>query len=92
MAGVAICAHIDRTSNSVLSNLGFVPPQAGFATLELSKNGRRDAYGHLGDYRFISNSDAHYLPDISERVNFLELEDKNVENLLEILRKKQNFV
>ncbi len=68
--GVAIPAHIDRNSYSVLSNLGMIP-DIGFSCFEISKNANYDDYRKYG--KIITNSDAHYLFDINERVNFVEI-------------------
>lgn len=86
--GVCIAAHIDRPSNSVVSNLGCVPEELNFATLELSKRAAPDMALDEG-YRYIHNSDAHYLTDISDALWRLTLEDKSVEAVLKTLGKKK---
>ena len=83
--GVVIPAHIDRSSYSVLSNLGAVP-DLDFKFLELSKNANADMYKYLG-YSFIRNSDAHYLYDIFEAENYIECADKSVSSILELFKK-----
>lgn len=83
--GVLIPAHIDRNSFSVISNLGSIP-DIGFTAVEISKNADINDYKDI-NYNIISNSDAHYLEDISEQINVIELSEKNVENLLSKLRK-----
>lgn len=85
--GVCIAAHIDRTSNSVISNLGAVPEELNFATLELSKRAGPD-WASDKRYRYIHNSDAHYLTDISDAVWRLSLKDRSVESVLELLGSK----
>lgn len=85
VGGVAIPAHIDRSSYSVLSNLGAVPDM-GFKYLELSKNANEDMYLYLG-YKFIRNSDAHYLYDIFEAENSIECREKTIEAFFEALNK-----
>ena len=66
--GLAIAAHVDRPSFSVISQLGFIPPQIQFDALEVSANlSLRDAPARFPEYSsrvFITNSDAHYLHDI----------------------------
>lgn len=81
--GIAIPAHIDRNSYSVLSNLGFLP-EIGFTTVEVSDKAKQTEYTGLG-VRMITNSDAHYLEDIQERENWLELEEKSISALLNLL-------
>ena len=68
--GIMIPAHIDKNANSLLSNLGFVPPESQFRTVELhdmeklSKLQKSNPY--LTQCRTICNSDAHYLEHIHE--------------------------
>ncbi|NLZ45604.1 MAG: phosphoesterase [Clostridiales bacterium] len=88
--GVAFPAHIDKNSNSLLANLGFVPPDSEFNTIEL-KN--RDTYPELikkHDYlnkcRVLTNSDAHYLHDINEPVNFLHAEEKTPQAVINTIK------
>ena len=68
--GVMIPAHLDKSTTSLLSNLGFIPPDARFATAELKNFGNlhrlTKEHPYLEKCRIISNSDAHYLQDIHE--------------------------
>lgn len=89
--GVAFPAHIDRPSYSVLAMLGFLTPDMGFRTAELSKNCKSieelmPVHSYLQNYRIVKNSDAHYLGDISERENFLELEELTATGVIEWLK------
>lgn len=90
--GVGIPAHIDKSNYSIISNLGFIPPNLNVNTVEISKNGDREKiikqHKYLKDSRFICNSDAHYLVDISERGNSLELPELSAEALIECLNSK----
>ncbi len=68
--GLAIPAHIDRESFSVLSQLGFIDDNARFDALEISgltgiKQGRR-RYHDLDRYPFLTSSDAHFIKDIGK--------------------------
>lgn len=82
--GICIAAHIDREKNGIVAILGCVPDNMDFSTLELS--------GGAGDlkkdtkYKYITNSDAHTLTDISEKVNFLEVEEISIEEILKKLK------
>lgn len=63
-------AHIDRKSYSILSNLGSIPKEYHFNTLEISKAAAYMQYQvRYKEYHIIQSSDAHYLQDISEREN-----------------------
>jgi PHP family Zn ribbon phosphoesterase len=68
--GLAIAAHIDRESFSVLGQLGFIPPDIRFDALEISRRtGLKEArkrYPDLNGYPFIESSDAHFIRDIGE--------------------------
>ena len=68
--GIAYPAHVDKASNSLLSNLGFVPPGSSFACAEFHdfKNLHRIQKEHpyFKGCRAVCCSDAHYLWDITE--------------------------
>lgn len=68
--GIAYPAHVDKSSTSVLSNLGFVPPDSTFASAEFRdlKNLHRIRKEHpyFNHCRILCSSDAHYLEDIHE--------------------------
>ncbi|MDL2217064.1 PHP domain-containing protein [Christensenellaceae bacterium OttesenSCG-928-M15] len=82
--GLPIPAHINRTSNSLLNNLGFVPDNLRFPTLEVYK--RLEIKGvDLEKYHVVYNSDAHNLTDMSERENFISAYDRSPEGLLRYL-------
>ena len=71
--GVCIAAHIDREKNGIAAILGCVPEYLGFSTLELSKTAKDT--DRISGYKYISDTDAHILTDISEKINFLELDE-----------------
>jgi len=79
LEGLAIPAHIDRESFSVLSQLGFIDEHSHFDALEISrltgiKQGRI-RYGDLSRYPFLTSSDAHFLKDIGASATRLLLEE-----------------
>ena len=80
--GVCIAAHIDREKNGIVAILGCVPRELSFSALEPSKNAAE--YEKDESYKYISDSDAHYLTDIAEKSSFLELDEITT---LEILKK-----
>lgn len=89
--GVMFPAHIDKTTNSLISNLGFIPPDSRFATAEVKDlkqlhRLRRD-HPYLEKCRIISNSDAHYLGDIREPELTIELEERSLPALIAALRR-----
>ena len=88
VGGVAVPAHVDRKSYSVLSNLGLLP-DIGFETIEVSKRSAAESYAYLRK-RIIQNSDAHYLEDIAEPENWVDLPEKSAKALVFHL-KEQNM-
>lgn len=80
VGGLFIPAHVDRHSYSILTNLGFIPEDLNVDIIEMSKNvADIDEYLNnrpdLRGIRILRNSDAHYLEDISEPVNFLNIKN-----------------
>lgn len=68
--GIFIPAHIDKSRFSILSQLGFVPPDLSCEALELSPHCNLvsffQAHPELAAYSFTQASDAHYLQDIGK--------------------------
>jgi PHP family Zn ribbon phosphoesterase len=86
LGGAVIPAHVDRPSNSLLSNLGFIPEVPRFKYLELSRHcdiaGFLEVHPEMGEYRTIVSSDAHDLGSIMERESFLELDVLSTEAVI----------
>ncbi len=84
--GVVIPAHVDRTSYSILSQLGFVPPDLKLPTLEISKLSSVDKL-NLKEFNYIMSSDAHHLGEILERKMLVDLDEPTIHALLSLFRK-----
>ena len=88
--GIMIPAHIEKTSNSLISNLGFVPPDSRFLCAELkdlSKLAELKSFNpYLNQCNIITNSDAHALDQMNEPVHFLDVEGRSVSNVLRALK------
>ena len=83
LGGIAYPAHIDRESYSVLSNLGFIPPDLDISAVEITEKSRAALEGEYSNrYNIITSSDAHYLWDISERNHYIEVSDASVRGIL----------
>ena len=91
--GLAIPAHIDKQTTSVLSNLGYFPPECTFKTVELKNMENlaslRERHPYLQKCRAITDSDAHYLAHINEPINFLHAEEKTAAAVIDALKKSQ---
>ncbi len=85
--GLFIPAHIDKSSYSITSNLGFLPPDLYVDGLEITARGV-EKYGQMyAEYGIITDSDAHYLEDISEKERYVSGDNKNAQKLFEFLCK-----
>ncbi len=90
LGGVLIPAHVDRSSYSVLSNLGFIPESLPAGSVEVSGGcdtaSLLKAYPRLEKYKLVRSSDAHSLGEILEREFFLEVEELSIGELLAALK------
>lgn len=67
MGGIVIPAHINKSSNSILSQLGFIPADSSFDAVEVVMNNNEVLFnGQIPDtlsFKNIVSSDAHYCDD-----------------------------
>lgn len=78
--GVCYPAHIDRESNGIVAILGGVPEDMGYSAFELNKKESEQEYlerfPNLNEMVQLVSSDAHYLWDISEAENAIDIPDE----------------
>ncbi len=78
--GVCWPAHIDRTANGIVSILGVFPEDAEFSGFELHSGEKRteyeDRFPYLKEKTCLIGSDAHYLWDIRDAADYIELDDE----------------
>ncbi|MBO7374749.1 MAG: PHP domain-containing protein [Lachnospiraceae bacterium] len=90
--GVMIPAHIDKNSFSLMSNLGFVPPDSKFKCFELADMGNLHRLQKENEYlkncNVITDSDAHYIEKINEPINTLYAESNSIKDVLDSLIRK----
>ncbi len=91
--GLAIAAHIDRESFSVISQLGFIPSNLRYDALEISPNisfekanGKYTEYSQK--YRFLRGSDAHSLNMIGTSFTEFEANDNTFNSLVEYINER----
>jgi PHP family Zn ribbon phosphoesterase len=69
--GLCIPAHVDHTAYSIISNLGFVPPELDVVGVEISSNvgtaEARERFPQLTRYSLVASSDAHRLREMIGR-------------------------
>ncbi len=87
--GIAVAAHIDRPSFSVLSQLGVFPVDAGFDAVEISAatalSARKAEFASF-DLPVVAASDAHFLSDVGTCRTVFEMSGPRFEELVEALR------
>ncbi|MCR9013013.1 PHP domain-containing protein [Gabonibacter chumensis] len=90
LEGIFIPAHIDKSCFSILSQLGFVPPDLRVEALELSPYTTKEAFlngnNYLQNYAFIRSSDAHYVNDIGKVYTELSLSYPSFESINQAIR------
>lgn len=88
--GICYPAHIDRDSLSILSVLGEIDPACGFATAELADKSRLPdllrQHPILEQMNIVTSSDAHYLENMRDAENTLELDECSAEAVIRTLR------
>ena len=83
--GLCVPAHINRGSNGVLNALGFLPGDAQYDALEISKKVAMPPV-KLDGYRLLESSDAHYLENILEPEFCIEASERSVHAIFEAIR------
>jgi PHP family Zn ribbon phosphoesterase len=75
--GLVICAHIDRKSYSVISQLGFMPPDLNPDAVEITLPGLQGAFplAHAAGFPVITASDAHSPHDVGRWVTLLDMDE-----------------
>ena len=74
--GVCYPAHIDRDANGLIAVLGTIPPDSEFSFYELRDRSNTENYSEkygIDKSRLLVSSDAHYLTDIKDKENYIEL-------------------
>ena len=74
--GVIVPAHINKKSNGILGVLGFFPTDIKFEFIEISDNHELSERNKkmVMNYKKLVSSDAHTLENISEPINYINLE------------------
>lgn len=84
--GTAFPAHIDRSSYSVISSLGDIPPEAGFNTIEISTKGNIEKmkllHPIIKDKLILINSDSHYLENLVSEKRYIEIDTLSTKSII----------
>ena len=90
LGGIFIPAHIDKQKDSLLSQLGFVPPDLQVDALEISYYTSIDKLPVLKKkYNYISSSDAHYPNEFSRRQTLFHMEALSFDEMRKALHGKE---
>ncbi len=88
--GVCYPAHIDRNSYSVLSNLGMITEDMGFSAVEMTAEADRDSllkmHTILDGVQIFVDSDAHYLENIKDAENIIELPENSAKAVINYIK------
>ena len=79
--GIAIAAHVDRESFSIISNLGFIPEDLELDALEIVDPSKSDDIKTGKDYVYITSSDAHFINDIGKRYTCFLMKETTFEEI-----------
>ena len=92
LGGLSIASHVDRPSFSILSQLGFVPPDLELDALEISPRMRKNSIlaniPEARGYPIVTFSDSHFLDDIGTVFTSFFLEVPSVDEIRMALAKK----
>ncbi len=70
--GLAVPAHVNRGANGILQALGFMPSGVKFDAIEVARDMPIPQIG-MPAIKTLYSSDAHYLQNILEKVEYLDL-------------------
>ncbi len=89
--GICYPAHIDRSSFSILSNLGIIDESFGFTAAEIFDTSLecslKEKHPYLNTVNIVSDSDAHYLENMRIPENcYIELPEKTIEAVIEYFK------
>ena len=92
--GLAIAAHIDRESYSVISQLGFIPPGQELDALEISKRispeKAKIKFKEYDNFPFITSSDSHTLESIAQVFTSFKIKSPGFNEIKKAFKKEGN--
>lgn len=93
LEGIFIPSHIDKTRNSVISQLGYIPTDLEYDAVEISEHGSKDKiislHPYLREKTFIRSSDAHFPDKIGSTFTCFEIEEMSFEEIRKALNKEE---
>lgn len=93
LGGLAIAAHVDRESFSVIGQLGFIPETIRFDALEISSNmtdaEAKTRFQEYARYAFVRNSDAHFLDRVGKNATWYSLDEPSLAEMRKSLQGRE---
>ena len=90
IGGLFVPAHVNKSTTSLTSQLGFVPPDIRADGLEINKFITGDEmvkkFAYLKRFNFITDSDAHFIPDVGSVYNVIHMEHRSFAEFAMALR------
>lgn len=87
--GTAFPAHIDRSSYSIISSLGSIPPESGFKTVEITNDFDIEKMVSLDpsikNMSVLTSSDSHYLESLVSKKHFLEIDTLSAKSIIKYI-------
>ena len=87
--GICYPAHIDRSSFSILSNLGTIDEYFGFRCAEIydiiKEDELKKKHSYLNELKILSDSDAHYLENMRIPQQIIDVPENNANAILDYL-------
>lgn len=77
LGGLAVPAHVNKQSNSLISQLGFIPADMDIVAVEVVGSGDP----RLQAYPWITSSDAHYPQDVGSNCSHVTITDWSLDSL-----------
>lgn len=88
--GVCYPAHIDRSSYSVLSNLGMITEDMGFSAVEMTAEADRETllrnHPILNGVQIFVDSDAHYLENMKDAENIIDIPENTAKAVIDFIK------
>lgn len=90
IGGLFVPAHVNKGSTSLMSQLGFIPPDIKADGLEINKFTTKEEFlkknAYLKKFGFITDSDAHFVDNIGDVYNVLYMEHRNFDEFHKALQ------
>lgn len=93
LGGICIASHVDRPSYSLISQLGFIPPDVSLAAVEISRLTNPEEaikrFPTIGKLTMITSSDAHTMNDfLSGPKTIFYIEEPTLPEIIQALQGK----